>query len=100
MLKPILAIAYGNCFQSQSDCLFQFFLREKIRKSYPFHPELIDVFRVRWASNHDFQRTRGVLRLLAAIISDLWKRKESLTGGNLLIDAGDVNFASTLFRDN
>lgn len=68
--------------------------KEKIRKSYPFHPELIDVFRVRWASNHDFQRTRGVLRLLAAIISDLWKRKESLTGGNLLIDAGDVNFAN------
>ncbi len=68
--------------------------KEKIRKSYPFHPELIDVFRVRWASNHDFQRTRGVLRLLAAIISDLWKRKESLTGGNILIDAGDVNFAN------
>ena len=36
--------------------------KEKIKKSYPFHPELIDVFRIRWASNHDFQRTRGVLR--------------------------------------
>lgn len=68
--------------------------KEKIRKSYPFHPELIDVFRIRWASNHDFQRTRGVLRLLAAIISDLWKRQNSLTGANLLIDAGDVNFAN------
>lgn len=68
--------------------------REKIKKSYPFHPELIDVFRIRWASNHDFQRTRGVLRLLAAIISDLWKRQNSLSGANLLIDAGDVNFAN------
>ena len=68
--------------------------KEKIKKSYPFHPELIDVFRVRWASNHDFQRTRGVLRLLAAIISDLWKRQNSLTGASLLIDAGDVNFAN------
>ena len=68
--------------------------KEKIKKSYPFHPELIDVFRVRWASNHDFQRTRGVLRLLAAIISDLWKRQNSLSGANLLIDAGDVNFAN------
>lgn len=68
--------------------------KEKIKKSYPFHPELIDVFRVRWASNHDFQRTRGVLRLLAAIISDLWKRQNSLTGTNLLIDTGDVNFAN------
>ena len=68
--------------------------REKIKKSYPFHPELIDVFRVRWASNHDFQRTRGVLRLLAAIISDLWKRQNSLVGAHLLIDAGDVNFTN------
>lgn len=68
--------------------------KEKIKKSYPFHPELIDVFRVRWASSHDFQRTRGVLRLLAAIVSDLWSRKDSLVGKNLLIDAGDVNFAN------
>ena len=68
--------------------------KEKIKKSYPFHPELIDVFRVRWASSHTFQRTRGVLRILAAIVSDLWKRQHSLTGANLLIDAGDVNFAN------
>jgi predicted AAA+ superfamily ATPase len=68
--------------------------KEKIKKSYPFHPELIDVFRVRWASSHTFQRTRGVLRLLAAIVSDLWKRRNSLTGSNLLIDTGDVNFAN------
>jgi predicted AAA+ superfamily ATPase len=66
----------------------------KIKKSYPFHPELIDVFRVRWASSHTFQRTRGVLRLLAAIVSDLWKRQNSLAGVNLLIDTGDVNFAN------
>lgn len=68
--------------------------KEKIIKSYPFHPELIDIFRVRWASHHDFQRTRGVLRLLAAIISDLWKRQQSLVGGNLMIHSGQVNFAN------
>lgn len=68
--------------------------RQRILKSYPFHPELIDIFRIRWASNHDFQRTRGVLRLLAALVSDLWKRQDSLPGANLLIHAGDVNFAN------
>lgn len=68
--------------------------KARLKKSYPFHPELIDVFRIRWASSPDFQRTRGVLRLLAAIVSDLWSRKESLVGSNLLIDAGDVNFAN------
>ncbi len=68
--------------------------KQKIIQSYPFHPELIDVFRIRWASHHDFQRTRGVLRLLAAIVSDLWRRQQSLPGGNLLIHAGQVNFAN------
>lgn len=68
--------------------------KQKIIRSYPFHPELIDIFRIRWASHHDFQRTRGVLRLLAAIVSDLWKRKESLVGGNLLIHSGDINLSN------
>lgn len=68
--------------------------KEKIKKSYPFHPELVDVFRLRWASSHSFQRTRGVLRLLASIVSDLWSRQNALTGSNLLIDTGDVNFAN------
>lgn len=68
--------------------------RQRMLKSYPFHPELIDVFRVRWASSHEFQRTRGVLRLLAAIVSDLWKRQDSIAGKNLLIDAGNVNFTN------
>ena len=68
--------------------------KQKIIKSYPFHPELIDVFRVRWASHHDFQRTRGVLRLLAAVVSDLWKRQQSLNGSNAMIHSGVVNFAN------
>lgn len=65
--------------------------KQKIIKSYPFHPELIDIFKVRWASHHDFQRTRGVLRLLAAIVSDLWKRQQSLPGPNLLIQSGQIS---------
>lgn len=64
--------------------------RDKLKKSYPFHPELIDMFRLRWASNPFFQRTRGVLRILAAIVSDLWKRQNSLTGSQFLIHTSDV----------
>jgi hypothetical protein len=66
--------------------------KQRLLKSYPFHPELVDLFRLRWASNHNFQRTRGVLRLLAAIVSDLYQRQGSLTGTNLLIHASDVSF--------
>jgi len=68
--------------------------REKLEKSYPFHPELIEMFRSRWASHPNFQRTRGVLRLLASIVSDLWKRQGSLTGTNALIQTSDVNFSN------
>ena len=64
--------------------------RDKLKKSYPFHPELIDMFRLRWASNPFFQRTRGVLRILAAIVSDLWKRQNSLTGSQYLIHTSDL----------
>lgn len=62
----------------------------KIKKSYPFHPELIDMFRNRWGSDSKFQRTRGVLRLLASIVQDLWKRKDSLNGPQTLIHTSDV----------
>ncbi|NEW78740.1 MAG: ATP-binding protein [Gelidibacter sp.] len=64
--------------------------KKKIIQSYPFHPELVDIFKIKWASNNNFQRTRGVLRLLAAIVSDLWKRQQSLPGANILIHSGNV----------
>lgn len=61
-----------------------------MKKSYPFHPELIDIFRKKWASHHGFQRTRGVLRLLAAITSDLWKRQNNLSGPQHMIHPSDI----------
>lgn len=63
---------------------------ERIRKAYPFHPELIDIFRLRWGSDPRFQRTRGVLRLLASIVQNLWKRRQSLQGTQALIQTGDL----------
>lgn len=68
--------------------------RDKLRKSYPFHPELIDMFRLRWASNPFFQRTRGVLRILASIIANLGKRQTSLTGSQFLIHTSDVTLSN------
>lgn len=62
----------------------------RIRKSYPFHPELIEMFHVRWGSDSRFQRTRGVLRILASIVQDLYKRRNSLVGTHLLIHTSDV----------
>jgi predicted AAA+ superfamily ATPase len=49
--------------------------RDRIQRAYPFHPELIDVLYERWGSYPTFQRTRGVLRLLAEVVSDLYRKK-------------------------
>lgn len=42
--------------------------RERFLRSYPFQPEVIDVLYKRWGSLPKFQRTRGVLRLLAIVV--------------------------------
>lgn len=65
--------------------------RKLIEQAYPFHPGLIHIFEHRWASNHDFQRTRGVLQLLGSIVSDLWKRRDALNGSGL-IHTSHINF--------
>lgn len=49
--------------------------KKLLEKAYPFHPETINVLRERWGTIPDFQRTRGVLRLLALVVSDLYKKK-------------------------
>lgn len=63
---------------------------ELVKKAYPFHPELINFFHVRWGSDSRFQRTRGVLRLLASIVKDLWQRRSTLVGTQALIQTSDV----------
>lgn len=51
--------------------------REKIERAYPFHPEFIDVLYERWGSFPTFQRTRGVLRLLAQVVKCLYEHRVS-----------------------
>lgn len=43
--------------------------RDKFIDSYPFLPEVIDVLYHRWGSFPEFQRTRGVLRILALLVN-------------------------------
>ena len=41
---------------------------EKFMKSYPFLPDVIEVLYEKWGTFSSFQRTRGVLRLLAMVV--------------------------------
>ncbi len=49
---------------------------ERMKAAYPIHPELFDRLYNDWSSLEEFQRTRGVLRLMATIIHVLWARND------------------------
>ncbi|BDH57802.1 DUF499 domain-containing protein [Tsukamurella sp. PLM1] len=48
----------------------------RIRRSYPIHPELFDRLYKDWSTLERFQRTRGVLRLMNAIVGRLWSAND------------------------
>jgi predicted AAA+ superfamily ATPase len=54
---------------------------DRIRNCYPIHPELFDRLFDDWSTLERFQRTRGVLKLMAAVVHALWERQD----GNVLI---------------
>jgi predicted AAA+ superfamily ATPase len=63
--------------------------RRRMELSYPIHPELFDRLFVDWSALDKFQRTRGVLRLMALAISQLWQRGDQsllIMPGNLPMD--------------
>jgi predicted AAA+ superfamily ATPase len=45
----------------------------RIKAAYPIHPEIFDRLYTDWSTLVKFQRTRGVLRLMAAVIHSLWE---------------------------
>ena len=49
--------------------------RKRFEAAYPFQPEAIDVLYQRWGSYPNFQRTRGVLRLLSLVIGALKEKQ-------------------------
>ena len=66
---------------------------ERLRQAYPIHPELFDRLYDDWSTLERFQRTRGVLRLMAAVIHELWSRDDRsllIMPGSIAIDAPRV----------
>jgi len=45
---------------------------DSFRRSYPFHPEVLDTLTGKTATLANFQRVRGMLRLLARTVAHLW----------------------------
>jgi len=68
--------------------------RDKLELAYPFHPDVIDTLYEKWSTHASFQRTRGVLRLLAHVVEDLYHRETNLD----LILPGDLNLGHPQVR--
>jgi len=47
---------------------------KRIQAAYPIHPEIFDRLYGDWSTLAKFQRTRGVLRLMATVIHSLWQQ--------------------------
>lgn len=47
---------------------------QRLKAAYPIHPEVFDRLYTDWSTLVKFQRTRGVLRLMAAVIHSLWEK--------------------------
>ena len=66
-------------------------------QSFPFHPDLTDIFYSRWTQLDGFQRTRGILRTLASALreAERWDTCP-LVGPAVLLakpDSGDISDA-------
>lgn len=71
---------------------------EQFKSCYPFHPSVISVFERKWQSLPRFQRTRGVLRLLALWVSHNFQEEHRKSSQEPLISLGLAPLENPLFR--
>jgi len=77
--------------------------RRLMESSYPVHPELFNRLFVEWSALDRFQRTRGVLRLMAITIAELWQRGDQsllLMSGNLPMDSSQLTSELRKYLDD
>ena len=73
---------------------------KRLKAAYPIHPEVFDRLYSDWSTLIKFQRTRGVLRLMAAVIHSLWEkgdRNPLIMPSNIPIDDPRVQFELTRY---
>src|SRR5450756_1203792 len=66
--------------------------------SYPFHPSVLSAFQRKWQSLPNFQRTRGVLRLLALWVSYAYAADHQKAVSSPLIELGSAPLQDPTFR--
>lgn len=76
--RDVVARAFADFYRTQQaefppECREADY-EQRIRMAYPIHPEIFDRLYTDWSTLVKFQRTRGVLRLMAAVIHSLWEK--------------------------
>lgn len=88
--RDVIAQAFADFYRQHSSEFppeaAQSNYEQRIKAAYPIHPEVFDRLYTDWSTLVKFQRTRGVLRLMAAVIYDLWKNNDL----NPLIMPGNI----------
>ncbi|MFM5981401.1 MAG: ATP-binding protein [Sphaerospermopsis kisseleviana] len=72
--------------------------REAFYATYPFHPSVLSVFERKWQVLPRFQRTRGVLRLLALWVSNAYQQGYQGAHRDPLITLGTAPLDNPQFR--
>ncbi|MEM7821853.1 MAG: AAA family ATPase [Candidatus Aenigmatarchaeota archaeon] len=85
-------LAYAEKEKILPEGIDKSYYREKFKKSFPFQPEVIDILYKRWGSFPSFQRTRGLLRILALVVYSLKDSK------NPFIRLGDIDLKNEEIR--
>ncbi len=88
--RDAVVSAYARMYRDNrseypSECVESEYER-RLRSAYPIHPELFDRLYEDWSTLEKFQRTRGVLRLMASVIHELWSAGDR----SYMIMPGDV----------
>ena len=102
--RDVVARAFAELYRAQHqefppEC-HEADYEKRIKAAYPIHPEIFDRLYTDWSTLVKFQRTRGVLRLMAAVIHSLWEKGDKnplILPANIPIDDPRVQFELTRY---
>ncbi|MBU1342385.1 MAG: DUF499 domain-containing protein [Proteobacteria bacterium] len=102
--RDVVARSFADLYRTQSaefppECRDVDY-EKRIKAAYPIHPEIFDRLYTDWSTLVKFQRTRGVLRLMAAVIHSLWEKGDKnplIMPANISIDDPRVQFELTRY---
>jgi len=102
--RDVTARAFADLYRAQgvefpTECRSADY-EKRIQAAFPIHPEIFDRLYEDWSTLVKFQRTRGVLRLMAAVIHSLWEkgdRNPLILPSTIPIDDARVQFELTRY---